>query len=305
MDFVIDAQGFVNPDGVFLPKEICVLSLMHHAGSNWIIAPPHPYNHNIREVKKCIDHATLRVHGLQWSDGDVLAEDLYKTIKTMLSTANRIYAYRDSSPKIKFLEQLMNRKVYNLTDYFCPEPQILSRTFKFKFNCLTHMLKNKNRSQIYRQCSFNRCHLMKKWILGLAHEFTGLPVAVNSETIFQALEFNVERNIADDTTTDGNEDVDDDDEDDDDDDDDDVEVDIEEGNPQDVHRENNANRVASTPMNSPPPPAYYTLFPPRKVKRNLLPSFTQRGRASDLFSDLFDSSSDSEAASYASVCARK
>ncbi|CAB0034475.1 unnamed protein product [Trichogramma brassicae] len=110
MDYIIDLQGYVCPDGKFLPKEIAVVSLLLHSSSNWIISPPDDYLNYSTEVRKCIELYSQKVHGIQWPEGSVCADKLYAHLKNILLSANNIYIFVDSSSKKTFLEILLGQR---------------------------------------------------------------------------------------------------------------------------------------------------------------------------------------------------
>ncbi|KAL7286452.1 hypothetical protein TKK_0019398 [Trichogramma kaykai] len=78
MDYIIDMQGYICPDGKFLPKEIAVVSLLLHSASSWIISPPDDYLNYSAEVRKCIELYSQKVHGIQWTEGSVCGDKLLK-----------------------------------------------------------------------------------------------------------------------------------------------------------------------------------------------------------------------------------
>ncbi|CAB0039743.1 unnamed protein product [Trichogramma brassicae] len=143
-------------------------------------------------IRNSIDHFSQRVHGIQWCEGSVVGDELFKNLKNMLINADRIYTFADSMSKLRFWEELLERKVFNLCEYMCPSPQELARQYNFRYNCLTHMLKADTRIARSFQCSLNNCHLLKKWVITKTRGF--YRGAISSSSIHRALNFHAENN---------------------------------------------------------------------------------------------------------------
>ncbi|CAB0040134.1 unnamed protein product [Trichogramma brassicae] len=197
MDYIIDLQGYVCPDGKFLPKEIAVVSLLLHSSSNWIISPPDDYLNYSTEVRKCIELYSQKVHGIQWPEGSVCADKLYAHLKNILLSANNIYIFVDSSSKKTFLEILLGRKVVNLCKFLCPAASILCREFDFKTTCLEHMLKSEIRLSREFQCALNNCRLYKRWVLQVTRNHIRPRNEIDSNTVYAALRDHLRRNNPD------------------------------------------------------------------------------------------------------------
>uniref|UniRef100_A0ABD2VU01 Uncharacterized protein n=1 Tax=Trichogramma kaykai TaxID=54128 RepID=A0ABD2VU01_9HYME len=197
MDYIIDMQGYICPDGKFLPKEIAVVSLLLHSASSWIISPPDDYLNYSAEVRKCIELYSQKVHGIQWTEGSVCGDKLYAHLRNILLSANNIYIYVDSSSKETFLENLLGRKVVNLCKYYCPAASILCREFDFKTTCLEHMIKSEIRLSREFQCALNNCRLYKRWVIQVTPDHIRPRNEIESNTVYAALKNHLRQNCED------------------------------------------------------------------------------------------------------------
>lgn len=157
MDIIVEIQGLRGKNGVFLPKEIAVLSIEEPLVAHWIVAPPYPFAELPKMSRTQNMYLSKFYHGLEWFEGDLSCEQLYANLRQISRESVRIYTRgRD---KAKLLCDVTSRNIINLEDdEDMPSFSHLPRTSR---KCMRHGL---IRNEAALRCALTNAYAIKKWI---------------------------------------------------------------------------------------------------------------------------------------------
>lgn len=128
MSVFVDFQGFEQPTGHFVIKELSILSLCSKEVKNIkIFSPPCAKNQISDQYRETIDKIIANHHGIPWESGDVD----YREVAAILSTAlggKFDYIYVKGENKKDWLTEILKQQsatIIDLDDFGCPSHEIL------------------------------------------------------------------------------------------------------------------------------------------------------------------------------------
>uniref|UniRef100_A0A6V7LC85 Uncharacterized protein n=1 Tax=Bracon brevicornis TaxID=1563983 RepID=A0A6V7LC85_9HYME len=154
-DIVINIQGLVGPDEIFVPKELAILSVESEHLGHWIFAPPCGLNDIPFAAKRQNRWLTANFHRLDWEDGTTPFKSIHKILKEAAKNVSTIYVRGRET--VKFLESVVCRTIVNLDIYSPP----FKRLPENKRYCLFHAeaVSHGNFS-----CALHNAAKLKKWV---------------------------------------------------------------------------------------------------------------------------------------------
>ena len=137
MDLVIDIQCNKDHKNTISPKEVALVALKEDYIAHWIIVGSVPLKKLPGSVKRKNNWLTQNYHGLEFTDGDVTQKVLYKSLRSILKNAQKIYVRGEEKQKI--LNDLSMRETINLENVeLCPSFEKLPWEEKY---CICHAQK--------------------------------------------------------------------------------------------------------------------------------------------------------------------
>ena len=157
MDLVIDIQCYKDFRNIASPKEVAIVDLKGDFFAHWIVAASAPVTKLSRFVKRENNWLTQNHHGLEYTDGDVSQKALYKSLRSILVKARKIYVRGEE--KWKILNDLTMREIINLENVeHCPSFANLPWEERY---CIHHAQKS---SHALYACALNNAHRLKQWL---------------------------------------------------------------------------------------------------------------------------------------------
>lgn len=155
---IMDIQCFKNNFNEFIIKEVTGIDmesgclLFHH------IAKP-PFSHSLlsREKIKEINWLTNNHHGLEWEDGDIDYDTLFKIIKTNLTTTYTVLV--KGCEKRQFIQTFVPEgcTVVDLDSVGCDSLKSLNNLYTDEtLRCIHHR-------QVKHMCSLSNSLNMRRW----------------------------------------------------------------------------------------------------------------------------------------------
>lgn len=150
----IDFQGFVIDRKSFIIKELSVLNNEELAPEHYLFKPPQ----DIPTLPHCYqlhtNWLTRNFHGLDWSGGFEVYEELQEILLNSTQLVERIYV--KGKEKQRYLsKKLLDKTIVNLEDLGCPSLDSLSNSFK-AFPCDNHLIRN-------TKCSLKNVQNLLSW----------------------------------------------------------------------------------------------------------------------------------------------
>lgn len=148
---VIDFQGYRTAFNSLIIKELSIVSISHGSSWHWFFKPPEDIEEEVGHSKTNL-WVKKHIHGLEWDYGDIHYED----IKYLLQDATEDFdiLWGKGMEKCKFIEELLDKPVYDLHDFGCPNLKQLDND---KIACHFHF----NSSLV---CSLNQAHRLATWV---------------------------------------------------------------------------------------------------------------------------------------------
>lgn len=117
--YIVDLQGFkLLKNNEFICKEIAFLNVENGECISKIFAPPIPWIDLNRNDRRNILWLTRNHHNLEWCSGEIPYINLETDCYNILNEANKIYVKGEE--KVKWLENLLYKKIINLEKFNCP-----------------------------------------------------------------------------------------------------------------------------------------------------------------------------------------
>lgn len=147
---VIDFQGYQTASKSLIVKELSLVSISHGSSWHWFFKPPQ----DVEEVGQSKTNLWVKrhIHGLEWDYGDVPYEDMRYLLQYAAKDFDILWG--KGMEKCKFLEELVDKPVYDLHEFGCPNLKVLE-------NCKTACHFHLNSSFV---CSLNQAHRLASWI---------------------------------------------------------------------------------------------------------------------------------------------
>lgn len=147
---VIDFQGYRSASNSLIVKELSIISISHGSSWHWFFKPPR----DVEEVGESKTNFWVKkhIHGLEWNYGDVPYADMKYFLLSITKDFDTLWA--KGGEKCTFIEELIDKPVYDLHDFGCPNLKILEND---KSACDFHL----NTSFV---CSLNQAHRLATWI---------------------------------------------------------------------------------------------------------------------------------------------
>lgn len=158
MDIVADIQFVKDKKNSFVPKEIAFVSLKGDFISHWIVSATHRANSLSPQVRKENNWLTQHHHGIDYSDGSVTLNALYRSFADIFKNVQKIYVR--GQEKWLLFHKMTTKEVINLEyDTECPSFDNLPWSDKY---CLNHALKN---NHLKFACALNYAHRIKCYLI--------------------------------------------------------------------------------------------------------------------------------------------
>lgn len=145
--YVLDVQGFCSSSGVFIAKEVAILSSDGQV-AHFVFYPPNGITPDAN--LKC--YTELYIHGIPWDSGCLPYNDLKHVVKDLLQWDHKLYC--KGLEKTKFLENLLQRPVVNMEDLDVPK---LTTLRDCKAKCLFHRRRDLN-------CALQNVYILRLWL---------------------------------------------------------------------------------------------------------------------------------------------
>lgn len=119
MEVIVDVQGFKSSGNRFVFKEIAVLYITDGSVTSFLVQPPFPWTHLPARCKSENSWLTRNLHGLSWDSGTIRYSDFHPVLRSILTTAVRIYV--KGLEKMRWLqEEYPDLSFVNFEDLECP-----------------------------------------------------------------------------------------------------------------------------------------------------------------------------------------
>ncbi|XP_051158540.1 uncharacterized protein LOC127279926 [Leptopilina boulardi] len=156
MEFIVDVQGFKRPYNDFVFKELAILPLQADAQPIvYLFEPPCNWNSLPGRYKSENLWLTHNYHGIHWSVGDVLYDELRPILQDVLRGAKVIYV-KGLEKKTWLEKYLLN--VQNLEDFDCLSLKKIKS--ELSTTCTHHTLYTEN-------CAVRNVRILRDWFLEL------------------------------------------------------------------------------------------------------------------------------------------
>ena len=134
MYYIVDLQGFQQPQNKFVLKELAVLSLYDSHYVIQLFEPPYEWTQLSAKYKSCNAWLTRNFHGLNWQDGHIPYNMRKSVIKSTLHDARIVYV--KGKEKKDYLSKYLNNSILiiDLNDIDCPS---LRTMYKDNYNNIT------------------------------------------------------------------------------------------------------------------------------------------------------------------------
>lgn len=158
MNLIVDVQFFLGGEGVYVPKEVALLTLNENYLAHWIVAPPYDAEKLEDNVKKTNKWLTRNHLGLDWHDAGISRKALVKNLQAIARDVDTIYVR--GADKVAFLKNIISRDIVNLeTREDCPTFSSLAPSDVY---CVQHSLKKSHTSF---NCALNNAIRLRKWLI--------------------------------------------------------------------------------------------------------------------------------------------
>lgn len=131
----LDVQGFKGNNNKFIAKEVAVTFGSDAEYQNFIIKPPFEFKKLDFIYQKQAKWLTKNHHGFHWKDGSIT----FSTVRAFLcKNLKHSEIYVKGIEKKTWIENILNKEVYNLEDLTCPNFQQLYETITTPRLCSAH-----------------------------------------------------------------------------------------------------------------------------------------------------------------------
>jgi hypothetical protein len=155
---IIDFHAFQHPRHKFIVKELAAVDTETLGGGMWIFKPPYA-----RVVPQSNNNVWIRshLHGFEWSAGDVDYRQLTNILQSI--TENYTIILSKGYDKCRFLERILQKAVYDLAEYGCPNIDSLLKQSDNKpgcyYKCLYHSISNNPKLR----CAVEQAYRLTEW----------------------------------------------------------------------------------------------------------------------------------------------
>lgn len=157
MNIVVDIQFLKDAKNTVTPKEVAIVALDNNFISHWIISSKDPIHTLSNSARKENNWLTKHHHGLDYFDGDVSKNKVFKVIRDLTKRVEKIYVR--GKEKWLLLQKITSCNVINLEyDAECPSFDKLPWCDNF---CLYHAIKLPH---LKYSCSLNNAFRLKNWL---------------------------------------------------------------------------------------------------------------------------------------------
>lgn len=140
MKLILDIQGFRGEENQFIFKELSAVSVNCEAFYNFLFKPPDNRVKFAADVQRTNSWLTKNHHGLEYTQGVVLYEELSAVLQQLMSNVHTVYVKGEEKRK-EILKILTHPNIINIEELGCPSVKQLCETY-CESACLWHKSKS-------------------------------------------------------------------------------------------------------------------------------------------------------------------
>jgi len=128
---IVEMECFQSKESIYIVKELFIMR--PGITSQYLFRPPYPKKEipaNMRAVQK---YCTKKLHGFKWEDGATDYKYLHPILKFRCESAKLILT--KGSEKIKFLENILERSVFDLDEVLFKRLDQIQTGTEFSTDC--------------------------------------------------------------------------------------------------------------------------------------------------------------------------